>query len=97
MLGMLFPMFGKDWSHKGVTHLFTDIMNNGYKMLYLTSRSLGQSQMTKDYLKGVKQDENVVLPDGPVLTSPSRLFKAFKQEVIDKEPQLFKISALMTI
>lgn len=37
ILGQLFPLFGKDWSHKGVTQLYTAIKDNGYVFLYLTA------------------------------------------------------------
>jgi phosphatidate phosphatase LPIN len=52
--------------------LYTDITNNGYKMMYLTSRAIGQADSTRDYLKGIHQG-NYQLPDGPVIMSPDRL------------------------
>lgn len=41
-LGHLFTMVGKDWTHSGVANLYSNIQKNGYKMLYLTSRAIGQ-------------------------------------------------------
>lgn len=41
-LGHLFNMVGKDWTHPGVAKLYSDISRNGYRMLYLTSRAIGQ-------------------------------------------------------
>ena len=42
VMGNIFPAIGKDWSQKGVTHLYQRIHNNGYKILYLSSRAIGQ-------------------------------------------------------
>lgn len=36
--------------------LYTDIVKNGYEMMYLTSRAIGQADGTRMYLKGVRQD-----------------------------------------
>ena len=55
VLGHLMPMIGKDWSHEGVTELFTNIDKRGYKFLYLTARAICQSSTTKDYLNNLFQ------------------------------------------
>lgn len=65
-------MIGRDWTHPGVAKLYTDIASNGYKMLYLTSRAVGQADVTREYLKGISQN-GYTLPDGPVIMSPDRL------------------------
>lgn len=36
------PMVGGDWSHQGVAQLYTNIHKNGYQILYLTARAIGQ-------------------------------------------------------
>jgi phosphatidate phosphatase PAH1 len=51
VLGHFLPYIGKDWSHKGVVKLFNEIAKNGYKIIYLTARSISQSDATKNYLK----------------------------------------------
>ncbi|KAG0332692.1 hypothetical protein BG004_001136 [Podila humilis] len=89
-LGHIFTMAGKDWTHSGVAKLYTDIFNNGYKILYLTSRAIGQADYTRKYLKNVEQD-NYQLPDGPVIMSPDRL------EIIIRKPQEFKMACLRDI
>lgn len=71
-LGHVFAMIGRDWTHSGVAKLYTDIKRNGYKIMYLTSRAIGQADSTRDYLKGIKQDD-YQLPEGPVIMSPDRL------------------------
>ena len=57
VLGQVLPMFGRDWSHKGVVKLYNDIFNNGYKILYLTARALCQSDQTKNYLNKLQQSK----------------------------------------
>mmetsp|Transcript_41745 Transcript_41745/g.37167 ORF Transcript_41745/g.37167 Transcript_41745/m.37167 type:complete len:86 (+) Transcript_41745:1576-1833(+) len=41
VLGQVLPYVGKDWSHIGVTSLYTSMVKNGYKILYLTARAIG--------------------------------------------------------
>lgn len=96
VLGHIFTMVGKDWSHLGVTKLYDLISKNGYKIMYLSSRAIGQANFTRDYLFSLNQ-EGVTLPDGPLIVSPDRLFKSFFREVIEKQPQRFKANALSEI
>ena len=93
VLGYIFPLFGKDWSHEGVTDLFTNLYKNGYKIIYLTARAIGQSTMTKNYLI----QEKKTLPPGPMLMSPDGLFSALKREIIQRKPHLLKIPLLTEI
>lgn len=80
-----------------MAELFTNIASNGYRMLYLTSRGIGQSSVTRSYLfENVKQ-RNFSLPAGPMIMSPDSLTTAFYREVIVKRPQEFKIPALSNI
>lgn len=71
-------MLGRDWTHLGVAKLYTDIAANGYHMLYLTSRSVGQADTTRNYLNGIVQDK-FKLPKGPVIMSPDRTMAALKR------------------
>jgi len=56
-------------------------------MLYLTSRAIGQTRQTRTYLQNIEQGD-MQLPHGPIITSPDRLFTAFKREVIDRRPEV---------
>ena len=76
MLGSVIPMIGSDWAQAGIAQLYQMIHRNGYKFLYLSARAIGQSQLTRDYLRSLKQS-NTRLPDGPLLLSPSSLMSAF--------------------
>lgn len=95
-LGHVLTMIGRDWTHKGVAKLYTDIVNNGYNIFYLTSRSVGQADTTRAYLNGVVQDD-YRLPKGPVITSPDRMIAALRREVYLRKPEIFKMACLRDI
>jgi len=96
VLGHILPVIGKDWAQSGVAQLFTKINNNSYKIMYLSARAIGQASITKDYLQSVKQGD-VCLPDGPIFLNPDSLIHAFRREVIDRNPEEFKIRCLKDI
>jgi len=96
VLGHILPNLGRDWSHAGVSRLFNEITKNGYHLMYLTSRALGQASMTRDYLQWVQQDGQP-LPPGPVCMSPDGLIRALTREVILRRPMDFKIACLRDI
>ena len=96
VLGQILPVIGQDWAQSGVAQLFTKISNNSYHIMYLSARAIGQASITKDYLQSVKQDD-VPLPDGPLFLNPDSFIQAFKREVIDRNPEEFKISCLKDI
>jgi len=96
VLGHVLPIIGRDWAQSGVASLFTKIVNNGYHIVYLSARAIGQASITKDYLASVKQGE-VNLPDGPIFLNPTSLVNAFHREVIEKKPEEFKIACLRDI
>lgn len=96
VMGHILPMLGKDWSHTGIAGLYTNITKNGYQILYLTSRSILQAGQTRGYINSVKQDE-FVLPEGPIISNPELLFECLTREVIYKNPEEFKISALRDV
>jgi len=93
VLGHILPVIGRDWAQSGVAQLFTKIHNNGYQIMYLSARAIGQASITKDYLQSVKQGD-VCLPDGPIFLNPDSLIHAFRREVIDRNPEEFKIRCL---
>jgi len=96
VLGQLLPVIGNDWAQMGVARLFSKIRQNGYKIMYLSARAIGQAAITKDYLNHVRQGDDR-LPDGPLFLNPDSLIHAFKREVIDRNPEEFKISCLKEI
>eukprot|EP01104_Vermistella_antarctica_P009207 TRINITY_DN2349_c0_g1_i1.p1 TRINITY_DN2349_c0_g1~~TRINITY_DN2349_c0_g1_i1.p1 ORF type:complete len:1063 (+),score=241.93 TRINITY_DN2349_c0_g1_i1:157-3345(+) len=96
VFGQIMPYLGKDWSHSGVVNLYTSIRNNGFRILYLTSRPIGQAGVTRGYVGNLKQD-GISLPEGPVFMSPDRLFESFRREIIHRKPEEFKIACLKDI
>jgi phosphatidate phosphatase PAH1 len=96
VLGHILPVLGKDWAQSGVAQLFTKIKNNGYRLLYLSARAIGQARVTREYLKSIKQGD-LSLPEGPLLLNPTSLISALHREVIEKKPEEFKISCLRDI
>eukprot|EP00835_Amoeboradix_gromovi_P005918 NODE_614_length_5976_cov_0.280755.p2 type:complete len:367 gc:universal NODE_614_length_5976_cov_0.280755:374-1474(+) len=95
-LGHLFAFVGKDWTHASICGLYSKIYKNGYKMLYLTSRAIGQAPYTRSYLDKVAQGP-FKLPHGPVFLSPDRLYAAFRREIILRRPEIFKMACLKDI
>ena len=89
-------MIGRDWTHIGVAKLYTDIVNNGYNIMYLTSRSVGQADTTRAYLNGVTQ-EGFKLPKGPTIMSPDRTIAALRREIYLRKPEVFKMACLRDI
>ena len=95
-LGHVLNMIGRDWTHIGVAKLYSDIVANGYNLLYLTSRSVGQADTTRAYLNGVSQ-EGFRLPKGPVIMSPDRTMAALRREIYLRKPEVFKMACLRDI
>ncbi|KAF1966657.1 LNS2-domain-containing protein [Bimuria novae-zelandiae CBS 107.79] len=95
-LGHVLTIIGRDWTHQGVAKLYTDIVSNGYNIFYLTSRSVGQADMTRTYLNGVVQD-GYRLPKGPVIMSPDRTIAALRREIYLRKPEVFKMACLRDI
>ena len=95
-LGHILNRIGRDWTHEGVAKLYTDIVNNGYNIFYLTSRSVGMADTTRAYLNGVVQ-EGYRLPKGPVIMSPDRTIAALRREVYLRKPEVFKMACLRDI
>ncbi|RKF77980.1 Nuclear elongation and deformation protein 1 [Golovinomyces cichoracearum] len=95
-LGHVLNMIGRDWTHIGVAKLYTEIVNNGYNIMYLTSRSVGQADTTRAYLNGVVQ-ESYRLPKGPTIMSPDRTIAALRRELYIRKPEVFKMACLRDI
>lgn len=95
-LGHVLNMIGRDWTHIGVAKLYTEIVNNGYNIMYLTSRSVGQADTTRAYLNGVVQ-EGYRLPKGPTIMSPDRTIAALRRELYIRKPEVFKMACLRDI
>lgn len=96
VLGHAAALVGTDWTQMGVASLFSSVEKNGYRFLYLSSRSISHAGPTRAYVKGVKQ-QDFQLPDGPIMLSPASLFQSLHREVILRKPEVFKIACLQDI
>jgi len=85
-----------DYTHKGIHNLYHGIEKNGYKFVYVSSRGISQSSMTKTYINWTKQDGRN-LPYGPILLNPASLISALLREVWTRNPEEFKIDCLSGI
>jgi phosphatidate phosphatase LPIN len=95
-LGHVLNMIGRDWTHAGIAKLYSDISANGYNIMYLTSRSVGQADTTRAYLSNIVQ-EGCRMPAGPTILSPDRTMAALRREVYLRQPQVFKMATLRDI
>eukprot|EP00091_Calanus_sinicus_P022384 TRINITY_DN7073_c0_g1_i2.p1 TRINITY_DN7073_c0_g1~~TRINITY_DN7073_c0_g1_i2.p1 ORF type:complete len:345 (-),score=70.85 TRINITY_DN7073_c0_g1_i2:145-1179(-) len=95
--GMILPVLGlSDWKHRGVVELYKKIADQGYTMVYLTNRAIGQSDMTREYIYSLKETP-YHMPRGPVLLQVESLLGAFETEVIKGQPEVNKIAALSRV
>lgn len=95
-LGHFYNMIGRDWTHTGIAKLYCDIVANGYNIMYLTSRSVGQADTTRAYLNNITQ-EGYRMPAGPTILSPDRTMAALRREIYLRQPQVFKMATLRDI
>ncbi|CDS35848.1 LNS2 Lipin Ned1 Smp2 [Echinococcus multilocularis] len=93
LLGHVLHWVGLEWTHPGVIQLYKKISENGYRLMYLSARSIGQANPTRNFLEGLEQD-NEKLPAGPIILSPNSLITTIQMEIIQKRPQVLKISNL---
>ncbi|GAX81334.1 hypothetical protein CEUSTIGMA_g8765.t1 [Chlamydomonas eustigma] len=96
VLGHLLPAMGLDWSQAGISQLFTNVAAHGYQMMYLSSRSIGQANITREYLNTIVQGEHR-MPLGPVIISPDGILPSLYREMILRRPHEFKIATLQDI
>ena len=96
VIGQIGVYFGLDWTHKYIAKLYSHIAKNGYKMLYVTARTMYMQKSTKNSLYSINQD-GYSMPEGPMLMNESGYVDAIKTEIIDKVPQEFKIECLLNL
>ena len=96
VLGQILPHIGRDWSQSGITKFLSKVEKNGYDVIYLSARAIGQASLTRDYLLSVSQGGEK-LPPGPLIISPDGLLPSLYREVIQKRPHDFKIACLADI
>ena len=70
-----------DWKHDGVVELYSKIGDQGYTILYLTNRAIGQSDMTREYINSITENQ-YRMPQGPICKSLSTVLCALYLEWI---------------
>ncbi|CAL6365026.1 unnamed protein product [Bathycoccus prasinos] len=96
VLGHIYTMVGKDYAHPGIASLYRKIVPNGYKILFVTSRAISQSNSTRAYLRTLTQNGET-LPIGPVMCAPDPISTALYREVVARKPEVFKIRCLTRV
>ena len=96
VIGQIGVYFGLDWTHKYIAKLYSHISNKGYRMLYLTARTMYMQTSTKNSLNLINQN-GFIMPTGPIMMNDNGYIDAIKTEIIDKVPQEFKIECLFNI
>lgn len=91
MRGHLYSRFGYKWHHNSVSDCFSKVYGLGYKIIYLTARSMTMEAVTRKYIS------ELGLPAGPILLSPKTLVGAFTSEVITRDAKFGKIEHLTNI
>ena len=96
VLGHIYTMVGKDYAHPGIASLYRKIVRNGFKILFVTSRAISQSNSTRAYLRTLTQNGET-LPIGPVMCAPDPISTALYREVVARKPEVFKIRCLTRV
>ncbi|KAL0478937.1 nuclear elongation and deformation protein [Acrasis kona] len=94
--GILCNIIGVDYTHDGIVSLFNNIHNKGYRIIYMTARSIDMFNATKQYIERINQN-NSGMPAGPIITAPNTIINALCREVIIRRPETFKIAMLQCI
>lgn len=77
--GLFYSRFGMKWHHNHVTDCFKKVHNLGYRIVYVTARSITMETVTRKYISELE------LPAGPLLLSPKTLVQAFASEIISRD------------
>jgi phosphatidate phosphatase LPIN len=97
--GQIYSMFGREpstFSHEHIVDLFQNIERMGYRLLYLSARSIYQSGQTRNLIDNLSQN-NKSMPRGPLFLNPVNYKSAFHQELIGKCSDQFKTECLRQI
>jgi len=93
--GHISSFLGTTNQHKGVVELFDRVHRRGYKLVYLTARSMAQVEETKKYIfRSLQNQQGYSLPMGPVLFNPVTFISGLVTEVVTKAPHVQKIKTI---
>jgi phosphatidate phosphatase PAH1 len=86
--GMYNNYHGNDYLHDNYANLMQTIHSQGYKVVWMTMRSLPMYNMSKEYIRKYVQIE------GPLLMEPEDLMLAVKKETLTRTSDLVKATAM---
>jgi len=91
MRGHLYSKLGVKWHHDSVSDCFRKVHDLGYKVVYLTARSVSMEYNTRRYLA------ELGLPAGPLLLSRKTITGAVASEIIRRDAKFGKVEHLNNI
>jgi len=95
--GFLLPALGiSDWKHQGIVELYRRISDQGYTLMFLSNRAIGQSDMTREYIASLREGPHS-MPLGPVFLQVESVLGALETELIQGQPEVNKIAALSRV
>lgn len=98
MKGHVSSFLGTTSQHEGVVELLDKVDRRGYRVVYLTARSMAQEDDTKKYLFQRLQDQGgYSLPPGPVLFSPVTFISGLITEVVTGSPDVQKTKTILEL
>jgi len=89
--GHLMPRLGVDWAHAEVSKFFQKLYHQGYKIIYLTARSIRMNSMTREYLSSLD------LPPGPIFAALKNIRKSVVSELFTGDSKFSKVAHLEDI
>ena len=92
-MGYFLPSLGINWHFENLVPLYNKLEELGYKIIYLTARSMTEIESTRKYLLNVKEDEKH-LPLGGLLMYPKSLLLTYKSDLITKNSDVYKARML---
>lgn len=96
--GQVLPKLGITAHHNSVVELFDKIDKRGYRVIYLTARSMAQDEDTRKYLfRSLQRVGGFSLPPGPIMFSPTTLVSGLIAEVVTKTPDLQKTETVLEL
>jgi len=82
---------GFNWTHSNVSTFFQRLYNHGYKIVYLTARSVRLNTLTRKYLKSMQ------LPPGPIFSSLTSIGGSMMSELWTRDSKINKVAHLEDI
>ena len=83
VLGYILPIFGVQWHYNELVGTYKKLEDLGYKIVYLTARTMSDYKTTKEYLATVKHKDDL-LPKGPLFLHPRSFFLSLKSDIVNK-------------